>query len=69
MLKSDRDRPSKGKNIVSDIELTLTNQQSDVVYAESDLDGKSDEKYCYCRGLSYGDMVECENPKVNYLIS
>ena len=42
----------------------------DITYKE--IDGKLDPNepiYCYCNYISYGDMVKCDNPKVNFVIN
>jgi len=44
-------------------DLSLNQQQSDLLL-ESDVIDKNEELYCYCNGVSFGDMVGCENPKV-----
>jgi hypothetical protein len=39
----------------------------DITYKE--IDGKIDPKepvYCFCNYISYGNMVKCDNSKVNY---
>ena len=29
----------------------------------NEIDGDSTKTYCYCRGLEYGDMIGCDNPR------
>ena len=41
----------------------------DITYKE--IDGKiglREPIYCFCNYVSYGNMVKCDNPKVNYFL-
>ena len=49
------------------IKLINYSNLEDITYKE--IDGKLDPNepiYCYCNYISYGDMVKCDNPKVNF---
>jgi hypothetical protein len=46
------------------------NNFEDITYKE--IDGKiglREPIYCFCNYVSYGDMVKCDNPKVNFLLN
>ena len=43
------------------------NAGNDILEAANTPIDKNEPRYCYCNGVSYGDMIKCDNPFV-YLL-
>ena len=51
---------SAGQRSKQDLENTVPAEDGEEVEEEF---GEDEEKYCYCHGPSYGEMIACDNPK------
>ena len=62
-----RNRSSKQKSKEKEEIEDLSTPQI-VEMAVSDFQEQENEpKYCFCNGISYGDMIKCDNDKVYYI--
>lgn len=63
LLKKKKSRPSKSSRKDKELDDELTQNISEpIIY---DLEKQENEPlYCFCNGVSYGDMIKCDNDTV-----